>query len=100
MNFKKRGKFSIDCKMLYYHNQDMFNKVFKDIVVLRAEHSIVDDRINYEAIGEAFDEVQGMITTPEYKCEFHAYKTSKGSRTRIKWRRVDNTLSSDKIRGV
>lgn len=90
MNFKKRGKFSIDMKALYYHGPKMLGKVFKDIVVLRAEHMIVHDRIDYVAIGEVFDEIEDSMETPKYECDFHAFKTKNGSRTLIKWRRVDD----------
>ena len=60
------GVFSIRSETILRH-PDTARAILKDLIVVKAESTIMSDEVEYTAIGDCFDEVQTGEMAPYYR---------------------------------
>ncbi len=65
---KKRGRFSVS--MEYFANNHENANIFKDMLILEAQHNHATDQINYLAIHPSFKECIEGLEAPIYMPTF------------------------------
>lgn len=75
MNIERRvGRFAISAAMLrnsgVLEDREAINAVFDGMVIIRCEHILYTDTLEYIALAPQFDEVPGGEFAPNYRCNF------------------------------
>jgi len=88
----KVGAFTISTEMLRELPMSIVNKIFKDIIVVRAEMLLHKNAIEYIANGEPFDEIGIREQVPEYEIMIHEFFPSGNAlflkkQIKIEWKR-------------
>lgn len=85
MEIRRGGRFTLPMRMILDSNSRILSALFRDVVVLEARPSMVNDRIEYWAVSKHFDLLQYGEIAPEYEA---LISTFIGAEPEVRWRLV------------